>query len=76
MKASFDGARRNLAISYNKLAEKINYGIALNNNDVKEEMDDLMSAIGGIVCMYDPNEETDCHDLSDEISLLEVRQSE
>jgi len=76
MKVSFDGARRNLANSYNRIADQLNFGIPLSNNDLKEDMDNLMSAIGGMLCMYDPNNETDCKDLSDEISLIEVRKNE
>ena len=73
MKASFDGARINLAKTYNRIADQVNFGVPLSNNDLKEDMNDLMSAIGGLLCMYDSNDENDCNDLSDKIKLIEVK---
>jgi len=73
MKASFDGARVNLAKNYNTIAEQLNFGIPLSHKDLQKEMNDLQCSIGALLCMYDPNQETDCKDLSDEITLIEVR---
>lgn len=65
MKVSFDGARRNLANSFNKLAK----------TELSEEqiiyMEDLRSCIGGFLCMYADNDE-DCHDLSDVVRLTDL----
>ena len=70
MKASFDGARRNLATAYNCVAAQVRDDIVLSQEDLVEPMNDLAAAIGGLLCMYDPNEETDSTDLSDDIQLI------
>ena len=62
----------NLAYAYNQIAERLNDGIPLSNKDLKEDMDNLKSAIGGLLCIYDPNDENDCNDLSDKVMLWEV----
>lgn len=71
MKASFDGARKNLAQAYNKIAEQLNFGIPLSNIDLMKDMNDLQSAVGALLCMYDDQQSDDCHDLSN-IDLITV----
>ena len=64
MKASFDGARINLAAAFDKLAA---------GNIYKEQikpMRELRAAVGALLCMYDDTR-PDCNDLS-HIDLQEV----
>lgn len=65
MKISFDGARRNLANAYNGLAERYEFC----NFDCEEDkrvfvckINELQSAVGGLLCMYDPECKDDCND--------------
>lgn len=72
MKASFDGARKNLAHAYNNVAQQLKEGTQNSSEDaLKRSMNDLQSAVGGLLCMYDPSCEDDCNDLSN-ISLIEL----
>ena len=70
MNASFDGARRNLSRAYNNLAQLVNEEPTLCKEDVITEMNDLQSAIGALLCMYDPNCDVDANDMSNSINLI------
>lgn len=70
MKASFDGARINLANAYNKIAGKVNDDIVLAKEDLADDMNNLRAAIGGLLCMHDPKQDDDCNEI--DIELVEV----
>lgn len=67
MKASFDGARRNLAHSFNTLARtKI-------TSEQREHLRKLRTDIAGLLCMYDKSAQPgDCNCLIDIVPLVEV----
>jgi len=67
MRASFDGARKNLAMSFNRLA-KTNIG-----ENQRLEMQDLRNSIVALLCMYDPENPKDCNDLIDTVRLEELK---
>jgi len=67
MKASFDGARRNLANAFNGIAK------TELDEEQKEGMHDMRNAIVGLLCMYDENSDGDCNCLIDEVRLEEVK---
>ena len=62
MNTNFDNLRRNLAESYNKC---VNAVMDESIDQYQERFDDLKSYIGAIMCLYDPDQENDCNDLSD-----------
>ena len=60
MKASFDGARRNLARAFNEVAST-----DLSAEQIRP-MSELRQAVGALLCMYDKNmQPEDGNDLSD-----------
>lgn len=74
MKASFDGARKNLARAYNEMYHNSTlitdeYGRKKRGVD-EEEVMWLRSMIGNLLCMHDPNVEDDCTMLADSVTLL------
>ena len=72
MNASFDGARRNLANAYNDLARKVNGDLVISSEDIIDDMHNLQACIGGLLCMYVPEDKDDCNDLSEDVKLIEV----
>jgi len=68
MKASFDGARRNLAHDFNKLAK------TKLSKEQLEVMMELRQDIGCLLCMYDDNCKDDMNDLSEKIKLDDLGQ--
>lgn len=71
MKASFNGARINLARAYNSVANKLMFEPVIDKDDLVSEMNDLQSAIGCLLCMYE-NGNNDAKDLSEDVKLIEV----
>ena len=71
MKASFNGARINLARAYNEVANKLMFEPVIDKEDLVSEMNNLQSAIGGLLCMYE-NGNDDARDLSEDVKLIEV----
>ena len=69
MKASFDGARLNLANAFNRLVEADS---KFSREAALEEMNNVRSAIVGLLCMYDDTEPDDARCLVEEVTLLEV----
>ena len=68
MKASFDGARMNLAMEFNELARtELSPG-------QREVMGRMRSSVAGLLCMYDEGAD-DCHCLMDEVQLEEIQES-
>ena len=70
MKASFDGARTNLARTFNALVKS---GIRQDQCDIVER---LRCDIAGLLCMYDDGNPDDCHCLIDDVPLDEVHGEE
>ena len=66
MKASFDEARRHLSNSFNDVADAIE-NITIDNDEERKflyrRMNDLRAHIGGLNCMYDPNQSNDCNEI-------------
>jgi hypothetical protein len=76
MKASFDGARINLARSFNEVVRVVegNDDGGLNPGamrELREALWDLRANVGGMLCLYDPDCEDDINMLADKITLLE-----
>ena len=65
MKASFDGARINLAYAFDRVART---GLT---QEQLVPMRELREAVGALLCMYDDTREN-CNNLSDRIRLREV----
>jgi hypothetical protein len=64
MKASFDGARKRLATAYNSLASHLYDGPEnIDQETLTDQMEDLRSCIGGLLCMYDPTDTEDCNEI-------------
>ena len=68
MKASFNGARRNLASAYNRLA------LTSLDEGQRDVMLDLHNAVVALLCMYDPDDANDCDDLSETVELALLRE--
>ena len=69
MKASFDGARLNLASAYNSLVRSLE-GVDMIEYRRGDKLDAVCAAIGGLLCMYDDSDPDDCNDLSERIPPL------
>lgn len=65
MRASFNGARRNLAAAYNELYRR-------HPEIETDEWCDLHNAIVGLLCMYDPNVDGDLDDLIEVVRLPDL----
>ena len=74
MKASFDGARRNLAHAYNDVARTIKDEPVLTEEDLRSAMNSLQAAVGGLLCMYDPDVEGDANEI--DINLITVGEND
>lgn len=70
MKASFNGARRNLATAFSRLVR--NLIPTTRSQRTLDRLDELRSAIGALLAMYDPNVDGDADDLSETIRLPEI----
>lgn len=68
MKASFNGARKNLARSFNRMAET-----NLDEHQ-REEMIHLRQSVAALLCMYDPDNSKDCDELIDSVYLAEIEE--
>ena len=70
MKASFDGARKQLSHAFNAVADVIDI-IAIPDSEEKKQlqrrMNDLRSNVGGLNCMYDPDQNNDCNEIHVEL---------
>lgn len=67
MKLSFDGIRKNLARSFNDLAET---DLSFEQREIMREMRQI---VGGLLCAYDPRDQPDdCNMLADSVELLEI----
>lgn len=66
MKASFNGARRRLAWSFNNLVETEMTPTQWGH------MATLRECIGALLCMYDDNIQGDCDDLSSTVTLKPI----
>ena len=66
MKANFNGCRRNLVAAFNRLAS------LPRTPEQTAALADLRQYVVGLVCMYDPNVQGDCDDLSEQVSIREV----
>jgi len=75
MNVSFDGARRNLANAFNRLAHDAKYPETFEGGDSShvlveiEQLNQLGMMIGVLLCMFDDSDPQDCNDLSQEITL-------
>ena len=67
MRASFDGARRQLAAAFNRLNR------TELSREQEVEMARLRDCIGGLLCMYDDGCPDDCNDLSGSVKLDEPK---
>lgn len=69
MKASFDGARKNLARAFNEYVES-------ESKDPREEalrsLRDIRNSIVALLCMYDESDPDDGRCLINEVQLREV----
>ena len=74
MRISFNGARKNLANAYNRLARSYTDS-PCDTIDGDEAMRDLRNSIVGFLCMYDDNDPDDCDCLIDEVELLGIPES-
>jgi len=70
MKASFNGARRNLANDFNSTVKSMK-GSEVNPM-TKRHLGDLRSDIVGLLCMYDDETEGDIDLMIDEVPLVDV----
>jgi hypothetical protein len=71
MKASFDGARRNLSDAYNRVARSLSDGLQNTTEEaLRKRMNDLRSAVVGLNCMYDPEQKDDCNEIDIELIAM------
>ena len=70
MKASFNGARKNLARDFNSLARTKNR----LDNEQKQALNDIRNDIVGLLCMYEEDPDSSC--LIDTVHLEEVLEDE
>ena len=61
MKASFDGARINLVTSFNDFC--LDETLEKLDEQERESLNDLRTAVIGLLCMYNDSDEDDCNDL-------------
>lgn len=67
MKLSFDGIRKNLARTFNDLAET---DLSFEQREI---MRDMRMVVGGLLAAYDPRDQPgDCNMLADEVELLPI----
>lgn len=80
MTVNMNGMRRNLVRSYNKVVRHLKEHITDNLTDdeceelhekLDDDFDELRQSIGFLLCVFDPDDEKDFSDMSEEIDNLE-----
>ena len=79
MKINFNGLRRQMANSYNSLVRILNTDmegctITTEHDSIEEDINNLRSQIGALLCIYDEKDE-DFDDLSNDVKLIQLHDS-